>query len=324
MFDTHFDLLSIAYKAYLTNDYSYLEKIAKYFNENNVRGVVANLYFMSKDEMSKEICHNYYQENVPVLEMFKKAKEIVEIFFPGINIVYSIEGADYINGPQELEELYNAGLDALILCWNTENRYGSGNRGRRGLTLDGEELLNKAIDLGMGIDVSHANKRTFYNMLDLVEKREEDGDDVCLYASHSNARALCNRDRNLDDDQLRRLGELGGMVGLFAHKNFVANGVSDNYDYRDAYLKQIDHVMGLVGVSHIMVATDDMNFCVDKIPEYKDLNIYEYSNIGRDLGNDLLNRYGVKVASRILYDNVNNNIFNRLKIVRNEKGRGVK
>ena len=42
MFDTHFDLMTIAYKAYLTNDYSYLEKISHYFHDHNVRGVFAN------------------------------------------------------------------------------------------------------------------------------------------------------------------------------------------------------------------------------------------------------------------------------------------
>ena len=46
MFDTHFDLLTIAYRSYLTGDYSYIEKISKYFNDNNVRGVFANLYFI--------------------------------------------------------------------------------------------------------------------------------------------------------------------------------------------------------------------------------------------------------------------------------------
>ena len=48
MFDTHYDLLTIAYVAYLKDDYSYLKEIANYFNENNVKGVIANLYIMSR------------------------------------------------------------------------------------------------------------------------------------------------------------------------------------------------------------------------------------------------------------------------------------
>ena len=39
MFDTHYDLLTIAYQAYVTGDYTYLENISKFFHENNVNGV---------------------------------------------------------------------------------------------------------------------------------------------------------------------------------------------------------------------------------------------------------------------------------------------
>ena len=51
MFDMHYDLLSVAYCSYLKKDYSYLEKWCKAYRDNNVRGVVCNLYFMSLDEM---------------------------------------------------------------------------------------------------------------------------------------------------------------------------------------------------------------------------------------------------------------------------------
>ena len=107
MFDTHYDLLTIAYKAYLTNDYSYLEEITKYFNDKNVTGVIANLYFMSKEEMENEICAGYYKDDVSVLDMFVKSKEILDKYLPNTEIIYSIEGADYIKDTVELEKLYS-------------------------------------------------------------------------------------------------------------------------------------------------------------------------------------------------------------------------
>ena len=58
----------------------------------------------------------------------------------------------------------------------------------------------------MGIDLSHANKKSFYDLCDLVEEKKREGFRVCVYASHSNARSLCDRDRNLDDEQLKTLG----------------------------------------------------------------------------------------------------------------------
>ena len=70
MFDTHYDLLTIAYNSYIKNDYSYLKKISNYFRDNNVKGVIANLYFMSREEMIEELSPNYYQDSVSVYDMF--------------------------------------------------------------------------------------------------------------------------------------------------------------------------------------------------------------------------------------------------------------
>ena len=71
MFDMHYDLLSVAYVCYLKNDYSYLEQWCKFYNDDNVKGVIANLYFMSKDEMKEELHPDYYRDDVPVVSMFQ-------------------------------------------------------------------------------------------------------------------------------------------------------------------------------------------------------------------------------------------------------------
>lgn len=42
-----------------------------------------------------------------------------------------------------------------------------------------------------------------------------------VIASHSNCRALCDVRRNLSDDQLRRIRDTGGVVGLNAFHGFV-------------------------------------------------------------------------------------------------------
>lgn len=323
MFDTHYDLLTIAYKAYLTGDYSYLEKISKYFGKNNVKGVIANLYFMSRDEMEEEICKDYYRDDVSVLDMFIKAKEVLDTYLPDINIVYSLEGADYIKNPQELVELYNAGLDSLILCWNTENKYGSGNRSEKGLTTAGKELINKAIELGMGIDLSHANGKTFDDIIDVIKEKQGKGFDVCCYASHSNSRVLCNRDRNLTDEQILKLHEVGGLIGVFSNKNFVVSVEQQNSDtnYREKYLDHIGHVMELVGSSNLMVATDDMDFCSSIDPIYGMLSIYDYDKISYELGDDLTKRFGVSTAYRVFYENAKEKVYNYIKNMRkNERG----
>lgn len=328
MIDTHYDLLSIAYVAYLKNDYSYLEQISKYFNDRNVTGVIANLYFMSREEMKEELHPNYYRDEVSVLEMFKKSKEIVDLYFPDTDILYSIEGADYIKDPNELEELYSAGLDSLIMCWNTKSKYASGNYSDQGLTELGKKLLLKQIELGMGVDLSHANMRSFYDMVYFIKQEQARGKDICVYASHSNSRSLCDRERNLDDKQLEQIKEMNGLVGLLSNRNFVIQpelkDKATKKEQEQEYIKHIDHVASIIGLDNVMLATDDMDFLRDVDKEYAETAIYKYNEVASKLAEQLNRKYGYETAYNIMNRNVHEKIFNKIRSKRNNKKRGEK
>ncbi len=99
MFDMHYDLLTKIYMCYSENDFSYIEKWIKNYNCSNVRGVIANMCFMSEEEMREEYHPKYYVENVSVIEMFKIATYYLKKYLPdNINILTSIEGCDYFKG----------------------------------------------------------------------------------------------------------------------------------------------------------------------------------------------------------------------------------
>lgn len=323
MIDVHYDLLSIAYVAYLKNDYSYLEKISQYFNKDNVVGVIANLYFMSEEEMKDELHVNYYQKDVSVLEMFKKSKEILDIYLTDVEILYSIEGCDFIKDESELEKLYEAGLDSIVLTWNTQSKYASGNRSEQGLTSEGEKLLLKAIDLGMGIDLSHANEKSFSDMIDVIIKQKELGKDIVVYASHSNSRDVCLESRNLYDYQLEKIKKVDGLVGLFLHRNFVVGrkykNVVSQRDKEIKFLEHIRHVKSIVGDDNIMISTDDMDFCKDVDYEYGEVAIFEYSKVSSCVLSLLSEEYGYLDVNKIMYSNAKEKVFEKIK----NKRRGV-
>lgn len=325
MIDTHYDLLSIAYVAYLKNDYSYLEYISKYFHSNNVCGVIANLYFMSKEEMAKELHSSYYQEDVSVLDMFVKAKEVLDTYLPDIDILYSIEGADFIKDCRELERLSEAGLDCLLIAWNTKSKYASGNRSDQGLTVDGKALLRKAIDLGIGIDLSHANETSFNDIIDIIKQEKKLGKDIVVYASHSNSRSLCPVRRNLMDYQLEKIKEVNGQVGLLANRNFVVFGpekeLVSQKQKEDRFLEHVKHVASIVGKDNVMIATDDMNFCSDADSEYGEVAIFDYDKVASCVALTLSKEYDYSDISMIMYNTASNKIFNK---IRNNKRRGVK
>ena len=223
---------------------------------------------------------------------------------------------DYLK-ENELEELYKEGLSSIILVWNTESKYGSGNRSDKGLTKEGVSFLNKAIDLGIGIDLSHANENTFYDIIDLIKEKQMDGIDVTCYASHSNSRKVCDRSRNLTDEQLREIKSVNGLVGVLSNRNFVSldKNLNSN-EIRKEYLKHIIHISEIVGIDNVMVSTDDMRFCADVDADYGKLHIYDYARIGYDLKDTLSVCFNDEDVNKIMYGNVKEKVINKL----NKKG----
>ncbi len=325
MFDMHYDLLTTAYIAYLKKDFTAFKKWCKAYNDSNIKGVIANLYFANKEEMIQELHPKYYQENVSIIEMFKIAKQLVETFLPNTEVIYSIEGCDYLE-IEDLEKLYHLGLRSILPVRNEKNKYASGSKSDMGLTEKGKRLLDKAIALKIAIDLSHTNEKSFYDIVDYIKENQKE-EDVIIYASHSNAKSLCNRDRNLTDEQLKRLKEVNGIVGVFSNRNFIVPQ-EERYkvteqEKKDYYLKHINHIVNIVGIDYVGVATDDMNFCKEVDPEYGELSIYNYDNINFELVKTLSKIYNKKEINKIMYQNMKNNynklVYNKKKTIRGGK-----
>ena len=323
MFDMHYDLLSVAYCCYLKGDYSYLEEWCKAYRDNNVRGVVGNLYFMSLDEMKEELHPDYYRDGVSVCDMFQISTNIIKEMLPDTELMFSIEGCDFLE-VSDLDELYDMGLRNILPVWNNQNKYGSGNRSHEGLTEKGKQLLDKVISLGISIDLSHANRKTFDDVISYLKERRESREEFFVMASHSNARSICDRERNLDDDQIVAIKELDGLIGVFSNRNFIVpNEIKDKVmqEEKEAYyLRHIEHVVNLIGVDHVGVATDDMDFCKDADYEYGEVQLYPYQEIASNLRRVLGRKYDNFEVAKIMYGNMKDRydrINNRLMKGRN-------
>ncbi len=314
MIDLHHDLLSIMYYCYKKNDYSFLDKWIKNFHDGNVSGLIANLYYMSLDEMERELG----SRNFDVIEMFQRSIEMFQKYLPNEKVVFSIEGCDYINDISELERLYDLGLRNILLVWNCPNKYGSGNRGDYGLTDLGKEFLIKAIDLGISLDLSHMNKKTFYDTIDLIREQQSLGKEVKVIASHSNCYEICHHERNLDDDQIKALGSVGGLLGIVAYSVFTRD--SDNHEnLKDAYLEHITRAVSLLGIDHVCVSSDDMEFYKALFDENFGDMIFDYSSIKKEMTNLLKKRFTDLEIDKLLYQNIFNKLDFNISIGKGEK-----
>ncbi len=284
MFDMHCDLLTIAYCCYINNDYEMLIRYRDYIKKGNIKNILANLYFMNLDEMNEELGVNYYQGDV--LSMFKKARAVLEKYIPDVNFYYSIEGCDYLD-ISDLKPLKEAGLDSFLIVWNNPNKYGSGIRSNKGLTTLGEKFIKEAIRLNIGIDLSHANRQTFKDIVKIIKENKY----PFVFASHSNLRSYFDHPRNLDEQQLTELKQMGGKLGLVA-VNYFAKNIDD-------YVNQIRHAVFLLGIDNVMVSSDNMEFLgIDS-----KIMLFPYQDFYFKLSSKLKKYYKEEEIEKILYKN---------------------
>lgn len=315
MYDMHYDLLTILYYNFKENNpkankQKLLSDCEMIYKDNNILGGIINLYFMSESEMEEELGIEK-EELSEVVSMFKRSIELLDLLkysqvIPeNIDFIYSIEGCDYFKSEEDLEELYDLGLRSILPVWNEKNKFGSGYRSEDGLTELGKRLILKAIDLGIMIDVSHANLKTFNDILDIIEEEKNNGKDITVIASHSNVKSLCDRKRNLSDEQLIRLKNVGGYIGLFTNGNFLSFD-NEEIDYKERqqnFLKHMHYIIQEIGFSEdkVLISSDDMNFNPD--PSYHHLESFELSRISTDLRELLEKNYPTDFTNKVMIDN---------------------
>ena len=302
MIDMHQDLLSILYYGYVKNNYNYAEEWIQNFHKENVFGLLANLYFMSPKEMEEEMGST----EISVVDMFRISTELFRKYLPDEKVVYSIEGCDYIQDEEELETLYHMGLRNILLVWNEPNAYGSGNRGDYGLTEKGKSFLIKAIDLGIGIDMSHMNQKTFYDTIDLIREQQALGKKVKVIASHSNCRDVYDHKRNIDDQQLEALKSVGGIIGLVSYSTFVGENSEEKY------LEHIEHAIGIMGVDQVGLSSDDMTFANALFGDSYEM-VFPYNEIASRIRTMLKKHYTEEDVNKIMYQNIMNVYKEELK-----------
>ena len=134
-----------------------------------------------------------------------------------------VEGGHMIeNRIDYLDSLAKRGMIYMTLTWNNSLPWASSaadetKKGaalaNKGLTDQGRKIVKRMNELGVMVDLSHVGEQTFYDALEVTNKR--------VIASHSSAYALNPHSRNLKDDQLRAIAKNGGVVFVNFYSGFL-------------------------------------------------------------------------------------------------------
>jgi membrane dipeptidase len=184
---------------------------------------------------------------------------------PPVGLVLSMEGADPILEPEQVQEWWEAGLRILGPAHYGPGRYAGGTGTEIGLTDLGEKLLAEMEPLGMLLDLTHLSDQAFWQAL------ERYGGPVL--ASHNNVRTLVPHQRQFSDAQLEALFQRDGVVGAAFDSWMLQPGwTSDPSTHGEVTLDdvvdQIDYVCQLSGNSrHAAIGSDlDGGFGLEQSP----------------------------------------------------------
>lgn len=165
------------------------------------------------------------------------------------SIMLAIENGAALEGDlANLQHFADRGIVYMTLCHNGDNDIcdsAKGNHTHNGLSKFGRQVVREMNNLGIVIDLSHADEKTFYDVLELSKKPV-----VC---SHSCCRALCDHPRNLTDQQMRDLADHGGVMQLTLYPGFLR---SDGEATIDDVIAHLDHAVEIMGVEHVGLGTD--------------------------------------------------------------------
>jgi membrane dipeptidase len=187
---------------------------------------------------------------------------------PPLGFVISMEGADPILEPSQLEEWWNAGLRLLGLTHYGPGRYAGGTDSTFGLSSIGKPLLREMDRLGILLDLTHCSDESFWQALDIYQGP--------IFASHQMARSLVPKQRQFSDQQIQAVIERGGVLGValdcwMMHPDWVISErplASNPRVTLATAVDHIDHICQLAGnTDHVAIGTDlDGGFGLEQSP----------------------------------------------------------
>ena len=197
--------------------------------------------------------------------------------------------------------------------WNNDNKFGGGARGNtnQGLTDLGKKLIKKLAQTNIAIDLSHANTKTFYDIIEYCQEIKKENINPIVFASHSNCKAICDVPRNLTDDQIKEIANIGGVIGIVGVKQFCTE---EEEDYKQKYLENINHIKNLLGsVDNICLSTDNMEFYKIETEKYSAMRVFNQNTVKGEI-EELLkqNDYSKEEIEKILYKNFEKKILSKL------------
>jgi microsomal dipeptidase-like Zn-dependent dipeptidase len=198
-------------------------------------------------------------------------------------VIHNIEGAHSLDGRLDnLQRLFDRGVAYLTLAHFYENEavppcfpypesvqnlgcFQGDRNVSLGLKPFGEEVIEKMIALGMILDVVHSTPPARKRIYDIVGQR------LPMIASHVGAYEINPSPYNLQDWEIKKIADSGGVVGvIFMNYWLMPHETKRGLNY---IARTLEHFVKVGGIDHVAVGTDFDGFTdpPDDLPDAAEL-----------------------------------------------------
>ena len=203
---------------------------------------IARLYLEVDASKDFAVCRTYQE--------ILRAREQNKIAF-----LLTMEGVEPLGNDLDLLRVfYELGLRSLCLTHVRRNAAGDGGlfaasgSPRDGLTSFGRDVIRECERLGIIIDLAHISPAGFDQIIEATTRP--------VIISHTNSRKYFDIERNVTDEQIKRIGERGGVIGI----NAVLVSPKKEEATLDRYIDHIVHVRDLIGIDSVAIGFDFFEF----------------------------------------------------------------
>lgn len=197
------------------------------------------------EELYQDFCSDsaFGQAEAKIIESYPQDLHCKNLFFLAVEDLRILaEKAERIN------LLAQKGIRIITPLWAGKSSIGGAHDTQIGLTDFGKQVLSRALQLGILLDISHASVASADEIFDLCAQFDRP-----VLATHSNAWSVCPVSRNLRDGQIRTIVQSKGLIGLNLYSLFIK---ADGEATLDDLCLHIEQMLSLGAANHLCIGSD--------------------------------------------------------------------
>ena len=165
-----------------------------------------------------------------------------------VGVIYSFESPNMLEDKIErIESFRSLGVRIMQLTYNHRAVFGCGclDGDADGLTDLGRSAVAKMNEVGVALDLSHANTKT---TADGIAQSKQPA-----LITHAGCRAIYMHPRNKEDRELKALADKGGVIGIYMLP-FLTE--PPKQPMLKDFLQHLDHAVKICGEDHVGIGSD--------------------------------------------------------------------